>query len=416
MTEIAITGGRVPPDIQYFLDGSMECFDIPPDVYLWGRYFCPNITELLDSFDREATLGDQDHLSRLSSYGARLEHLYLEWQATADPNAVALCLAYGVHYSGDNTKLIRDLCGTLVEDEHGVLANLGFYQSITSHTGNGVVYYDGLKKIERKRNFLESRLRIHKQWSALVEVPDFTKVKLLWPRQPTHGEIYDEIRGDKFKPKPPEKSTKKALKRSAKLLDSITGENTVQLFLSGEEVSVTGQKYRFSLTKQRHGSISGSHGSAETRVYDLETNEFVCGLCVYTQNVTVFDHLASIVLHCKSGLEELIIEEANITVRGNMELLPESKLKQLEERKRPVQVENALGTIINIEESDDNRIQRSVYGVHWREVAARRDRVTRENEIALDKLVRRVTKKFPELFVAPRRKVPGIALLFGSYD
>lgn len=415
MTDIVITGGRVPPDIQYYLDGALECFDIPTDVYLWGRYFCPNITELLDSFDHEMDLQDQNHGTRLSNYGARLERLYLDWQETADPNAVALCLAYGVHYSGNAKQIVREICGSLVEDERGVLNGIEYYQSMTEHTSNGLVYYNGLKMFERKRGFLESRYRIQKQWASLEKVPDFTQFKLIWPERPTLGEIYDEMEWeDRRKPKAPEKSKKKALKRSAKLLDSITGENTVQMFMSGQEISVVGQKYRFSLTKQKHGSIAGSHGSAETRVYHKDSDEFVCGLCVYTQNVTVFDHLASIVLHCKSGLEDLIIEEANITARGNLELLPESKLKQIEERKRPTNVQLALDAIESVEESDENRIQRSIYGAHWREVLARRDRVHRENEIAVEKLVNRVTKKFPHLFATPRRTIPGMHLLFSG--
>ncbi|MNU97689.1 hypothetical protein D3C71_877750 [compost metagenome] len=411
MTNIAITGGRVPPDIQYYLDGALECFDIPPDVYLWGRYFCPNITELLDSFDHEMDLQDQNHSNRLTNYGARLERLYLDWQDTADHNAVVLCLAYGVHYSGNATQIVREICGSLVEDERGVLNGIEYYRNNIRHNNKGVVYYDGLKMFERKRHFLESRYRIRAQWETLVDRPDISKFQLIWPELPNMDFAYEEITG-RSKRKPPEKSKKKALKRSAALLDSITGENTVQLFLSGEEVSVTGRKYRFSLTKQKYGSISGSHGSAETRVYDLETNEFVCGLFVYTKNVTVFDHLASIVLHCKSGLEELIIEEANITARGNLDLLPDSKRKQLEERNRPPAVELALAAIDSVEESDANRIQRSIYGVHWREVLSRRDRVHRENEIAVEKLVKRVTKKYPYLFENKRYTMPRIGNLF----
>ena len=400
MVDVAVTGCGMPPDIQYFLDGSLECFNIPPDVYLWGMYFCPNITAVIDGMDSVTELQDENHGQRLNNYGARLEQIYLEWQKTADANAVALCLAYGITYSGQPKQILREVAGTLVEDELGVLAGLGAYKELIRHQKDGIVYFDGPKLFERHRSFFESRYRIRRQWETL-DKPDFTTINLIYPFTPSPQ------RG-KASP-PPEKTKKKALKRSANLLNSITGEPTVQLFLSGEEVSVTGRRYRFSLTKQKWASIGGSHGTADTRVYHNETGEFVCGLCVYTPNVTVFDHLASIVLHCKSGLEDLIIDEANITSRGNTSLLPESKIKQIDAENQITRNE----AVEAIEYTDMQKsVSRSIFGPRWLEMEPRKQRISALNEIAVDKLYKRVLKKYPHLFEAPTDRIPRVAELF----
>jgi hypothetical protein len=332
MPDIMVTGGRIPADIQYFLDGSAECYDIPPDVYFWARTFEPDITGIIDSFDADPQLNAiRDHSARLSRYGEQLEKLYLHWQTTASFEEVALCLGYGMHWSPAIDKFIGDII-TLVDSRQGVMARV--YAEYAEHQTDLLVFYNGQKMFERKLGFMQSLYRIQQQWDALNEHPNFDDYKIIYPKSLTNVSRTDETDWDddhvvgrkkKITSKVLPKETKKALKRSAELLNGITGSKTTQLFLSGKAVVVTGQKYKFTLVKQQYGNISTNHGSAQTEVHDLETGEFVCGLCVYTPNVTVFDHLASIVLHCKSGLEEQIIMEANITKRGNLELLPDSK-------------------------------------------------------------------------------------------
>lgn len=421
MVDVMVTGGRMPPDIQYFLDGSAECFDIPVDVYFWGRYFCPNLTELIDNMDKDASLVVPGHHgSTLTNYGMQLERMYLEWQNQADPHAVALCLAYGMHFMPSPEKIIGDLCNTLVDDELGTIAKISFYSSNTRHQKDGLVYFDGMKMFERKRHFMESRARIIRQWDEVKEL-DLREIKLVWPEPIRYVDFIDEYRSSK---PAPEKSTRKALKRSAKLLDAVAGENTVKLFLSGSEVSVTGNKYRFSLTKDKYGSITGSHGAAVTRVYDVASNEFICGLCVYTKNVTVFDHLASIVLHCKSGLEEVIIDEANVTERGRIDLLPKTKYDKLMGLNKPEPFLDAddfehvglreIEDRFDIVERKENSIAAAIYGPGYRLVAQRKRKVDQANEKAKSKLVHRIRRKHPELFVKPSTPVAHLAQLFNG--
>jgi len=421
MVDVAVTGGPIAHDIQYYLDCAAECFDIPPDVYIWARTFHPNLTQLVDSFDEDPTLrgDDNNHGNWLSRCGDRLEKLYLEWQEWADPNAVAFCLAYGVTYSPTSEFVLNQICNTLVDDEQSVLTGIAYYDSARTYAKDGLVYYDGLKLFQRKRGFFESLRRIHLQWEQFEAKPDLRELRLVYPPRIEQNlddvqilEIEDPNRGNyrpnrlaRRKPKPLPKEKKKALRKSADLLNTLTGSNTTQLFLSGKEVTVTGQKYVFSLTKELRSSLTTSHGSATTSVYDKASGEFVCGLCVYTAGVTVFDHLASLVLHCKSGLEDQIIMDANITKKGRMDLLPAAKREQIElERRRWAPQEVEVINLADIEsqlEIVENRVAVSLFGENNKARMARESKVRAANDLAKRKLIHRIKRKHPDFFRNP---------------
>jgi hypothetical protein len=233
------------------------------------------------------------------------------------------------------------------------------------------------------------------QWAKIKDTIDWGQIQIEWP-QPKKikfrlGDEEEFVDLDFNKPKPIifKKEQKKALKRSAELLNSVTGENTVSLFLSGQSVEVTGDKYKFVLSKQQFGTIAGSHGSANTKVFDKASGEFVCGLCVYTQNVTVFDHLASLVLHCKAGLEDQIIQDANITSHGNLDYLPKNKRDDIYNSSR----------VFEDLYSSTNDINKTF---------ARRKAV-KESEKLKQKMIKRFKKRYPELCLTTKDKVVGLS-------
>lgn len=383
MPTLQISPRNIPHDIQYFLDCSIECFDIPPDVYLWARLFSTNITELIDNLGK-MDFGDPYHSSTLHRWGEEIERVYLEWQSNAPLEEVQLCLAYGLQYGTNVDQRIRELANTLVEHSTGIIGTIGYYRDHIRHrTPDDITYYDGVKLVERKLSHFQSLYRINKQWHAMPEKPDFSTWTIEYPPRPSPAELREQLGITR---KPVDKKVKKALKRSAALLDSVTHEPTTKLFLSGDEVSVTGQKYRFSLTKDPYASLTnGSHGSCRTRVYDATTNEFIAGLCVYTPNVTVFDHLASIVLHCKSGLEDVIINEANITERGNIDLLPEEKRLSLQPKE------------LNLSDEEESPV--GLFGQSVVRISSKmKARIDRLNLIQQDKTVQRVMRKYPFLY------------------
>jgi len=328
---------NTPPahDVMYFLDCSVSSFHIPLDVYLWATKFHPNITQLVDSLDSMEDLKKDQHMSTLEAWGDYLEKLYLEWQQDAPWEHVVLCLGYAIAYMPSIDQLVRQTASTLVDDANSILSTIDTYKRFQRHTSNGIVFYDGKQMLAEHTNHLHSLYRISAQWDALEVKPDFSEFEIIHRRDPELEVFQTRLKTAEVKVLP--KETKRALKRSAQVLDSIAGESTSSLFLSGKEIIVTGTKYKFSLSKDPYGSISGSHGACVTRVLCAETDEFIASLCIYTPNVTVFDHLASLVLHCTSGLEDVILMEANIIQRGNVEKLPAAKLEQLNAPKRPVE-------------------------------------------------------------------------------
>lgn len=394
MVDVNITGGFLPPDIHYYLDGSIDCFDITPDVYIWGKFFEPNFTQILDSLGEEEIQAD-NHSERLNTYGQRLEQAFLKWQETADPASTAVCLAYGAAYSTDVESIVDGIVGQIVDYNDPTMPSLRGIVEVT-HETKDLIYYNGLKYIERKLSYFRSRKRMLDQWAKIKDTIDWNSIEIKWPAPKKikfkidDEEEFIDLGSPAKKVKLFKREQKKALKRSAELLNNITGENTVSLFLSGQEVVVTGEKYKFVLTKQQYGDIAGSHGSANTRVFHRETGEFVCGLCVYTEKVTVFDHLASLVLHCKAGLEEQIISDANITSRGNIQLLPDAK------RNEVLDTSNRF-----------DRMFRSTPEESQAEKEARKKAV-RESVKLKQKIVKRFKKKYPELSLKATSRVIGL--------
>lgn len=330
---------NTPPahDVMYFLDCSVSSFHIPLDVYLWATKFHPNITQLVDSLDSMEDLKKDQHMSTLETWGAYLEKLYLEWQQDAPWEQVVLCLGYAIHYMPSIEHIVAETAGTLVDDSTGVFASLDYYKQYERHTSNGIVFYDGNKMLAKNTPHMQSLFRVIAQWDALEKKPDFSQFEIKFRPAPNLNELRNAVRSKKQDVRALPKETKRALKRSAEVLDSIAGESTSSLFLSGKEIIVTGQKYKFSLTKDPYGSIVGSHGACTTRVLCAATDEFIASLCIYTPKVTVFDHLASLVLHCNSGLEDVILMEANIIERGNIEKLPPAKLEEITRPRTPTE-------------------------------------------------------------------------------
>ncbi len=404
MPQVVIKGGYCPPDIQYYLDGAFSCYDIPPDVYFWAKHFHPNITKVLDDFDRIPENGFVDHGARLVAHGERLERLYLQWQQDAPIEEVSMCLGYGMAWMPSIEQIVGEIANTLVEFRGGVLETI--YHRFETHRTDLLVFYNGQKLFQRKRGFVESLYRIEQQWFALEVQPTFADYELVYPerRGVSREEAIAAIREidegerlwlEKQKPKAPNKGIKKALKRSAELLNGVTGEKTTELFLSGQEVVVTGQRYKFVLTKEKHTTVTSNHGSARTDVYDIATNAFVAGLCVYTPGVTVFDHLASIVLHCKSGLEEQILLDANVIRRGDDSLLPESKRR----KEKSETGGRELGILQNL------------YGENYLEVDTQRERIRKLNAQLKQKNLRQIIKKYGHIMPARRVELPAMRQL-----
>lgn len=345
MPELIAPYYGVPHDIRYYLDSALEAYYIPLDVYVWATTFCPNITKLIDEMDEhpryehfKQKVGKQ---SSLVSAGLLLEHEYLEWQQKVPTEYSALCLGAAIKlFSLEG--FVKNTLGPVVESKRSSFPLIKIWDDYVRYETDEYRVYDAVRYARDNQKFaLASLKRIVDQWNSLSENPDFSEYRLIRERyelapnynhQLHRQDLVDLLRGQSIIKKP----VRKALKRSSELLDDVAGQGTTSLFLSGKRLVVSGRKYDFHLTKD--GSIAGSHGACRTVVYQSGTDNFVAQLCVYTDKVTVFDHLASIVLHCQAGLEDEIINQSNLISVSDLELLPDaSKRKEIERRELNMQ-------------------------------------------------------------------------------
>lgn len=301
------------PDIQYCVDSLMEFKSLPLDVYAWLMWFNEDTNGLIDSYDSHRETIDQT----ITSQAIWLEEKYLEWQKTGPIEQVAFCLAYAVFYRPKNIRNeLRELVGQLAVPESSFVQTMP--RAVLKNGIHTYNPYDELKRNERYFSFWD---RIERQWN------EFEHKDLIREFKITHEYKQSPTRPDYIQPPKKKieikKETKKALKRSSKLFETYAGEGSTGLFLSGEEIRIIGQKYVFVLKKT--SSITMSHGACSTDVLDATTGNFIANLCVYSPNVTVFDHMVSIIFHCKAGMEDLVIKESNVMRCVDYSKLPEEK-------------------------------------------------------------------------------------------
>lgn len=119
-----------------------------------------------------------------------------------------------------------------------------------------------------------------------------------------------------------EKENRRIIKRSVKLLGRVIGDAQTRRFVHGDPIRVTGLLAVWEM--RRLGSLfNAEHGQHALRIIDKDDlDTTLCHLCVYSPAVPLLDHIASLVLHIRTGLEEDILRVGNAT-----DILPEAYLK-----------------------------------------------------------------------------------------
>jgi hypothetical protein len=102
---------------------------------------------------------------------------------------------------------------------------------------------------------------------------------------------------------------RRAVARAIRFAQRLLNTEQVRLFVGGNKLRITGQHAIYELRKT--GPMSGSHGSAELKVFTKEGDIELCNLCIYTPGVPLMDHVGSIVMHIRAGAEEDILRIGN---------------------------------------------------------------------------------------------------------
>jgi phage pi2 protein 07 len=130
-----------------------------------------------------------------------------------------------------------------------------------------------------------------------------------------HGDVTDEVNRyfnrerAKSYIKSQKKKDRRVINRSIRLLSSLIGQDHTRMFISGDRIRIEGRHCVYELSKT--GRMAAEHGGSGLSIFTKEDDIHLCDICVYTQGVPILDHIASIVLHVRSGDEEPILNIGN---------------------------------------------------------------------------------------------------------
>ena len=101
------------------------------------------------------------------------------------------------------------------------------------------------------------------------------------------------------------------IKRSARFLTKLIGAETTRLYVGGEAIRIEGRHAIFEL-KKRSNLMTAGGGWAAMAVFHKDFPDLhLCDICIYTNDVPLLDHIASIVMHIQAGHEEDILSIGN---------------------------------------------------------------------------------------------------------
>jgi hypothetical protein len=104
---------------------------------------------------------------------------------------------------------------------------------------------------------------------------------------------------------------RRVIKRSYKFLTKLIGQDTTRMFIGGNAIRFEGKHAIYELKKM--STLNNPHGGYRAlAVFSKENPDLMlCEICIYSQNVPLLDHVASLILHIRAGEEEDILRIGN---------------------------------------------------------------------------------------------------------
>lgn len=306
------------PDIQYFLDSSFQCMHIAQDTYFHFMYQDPNVNSFVDAYDsKNRKYVKRKHWDTLQDMGAYCEEELIRWRATNPSNKVGP--SYSV-YEGIATQFeefvqhyaavavdrghvrFDDRAKMACHDQFRMFDNLAMLKRACVRAWHDLEGYDK-PVLSRALKMLNDEWteRQHDEVIALEDLRRQLGVQNdcnIRDRKKAADYLRRKLKQDR-----------KTIKRSINHGNLIMGEETTKMFIGGGKVRVEGKHCVYEIRKT--GGLLGSHGSAALSVFTKEDDIHLCNLCIYTPNVPVMDHVASLIMHIKAGEEEDILKIGN---------------------------------------------------------------------------------------------------------
>ena len=321
------------PDVQYFLDCSLECGHIAGDVHHYFMEVATNSNDVLDAYSAEGREFHK-HWSGLADTGLYMERNYLAWRGSQQGKTERrLAASFMGLWSA------RPLIDAHLQNAASIMVDAGH----TSMTNDALALVDrefefslsmGVAKRAMKRaasdfdgwdanGLMDMRLMIervrHEDQQRQIDAINRIRAQV------GTGVINADEIVRKLGPLASAKEIKKAkrliadraqrergvIKRSARFLTKLVGAETTRLYIGGHAVRIEG-RHAFYELKKRSTLLDAHGGFAALAVFDKDHPDLhLCDVCIFTRDVPLLDHVASIIMHIKTGNEEDIVSIGN---------------------------------------------------------------------------------------------------------
>lgn len=323
------------PDVQYFLDCSLECGHISGDTHHYFMEVAVDSNEVLDAYDAEGRTFHK-HWSSLADTGLHMERNYLDWRGSNDVDK----------FKRQTTSFmglwsIQPLLQQHIASAADVAVSAGYdrwtpqahalldrefeftntVRVIKRSINRAASDFDGWDlpaltdmrhAVERRRHEDEQRqIQAIQRIRGLVGTGVITAEAISQRLGPLTNER--EVRKAKKMVADRVHRERGVIKRSARFLSKLLGAETTRLYIGGHAIRVEGRHAIYELKKR--SSLMDAHGGfAALSVFDKDHPDLhLCDVCIFTSGVPLLDHIASLVMHIQTGHEEDLLSIGNPT-------------------------------------------------------------------------------------------------------
>lgn len=328
------------PDVQYFLDCSVECGHMGADTHFYFMEIAKDADAVLDSYvgpglyepiSSRRGPNFAQHWHGLIDTGLYMEENFLRWrkdnrEAGREVSLMGLRrfrhviseqVLSATHLLADNGhRSLTPSAMRLLDDRFGFSSTLGI---VSRSLKRAVADLRGLSQDDLDRFDQSLRARQEENRAAYLEVirrvrdgmgeegdlpyEDGDSIH----RQSTNQEIKRTKRAFAERAE----RNRRAIKRSVRFLSRLVGQETTRMFVGGQAIRFEGQLANYEVIKT--GSLLNGHGGWDAlAIYDKDHPDLrLCNLCIATDRVPLLDHVASLVMHIQTGNEEDILRIGN---------------------------------------------------------------------------------------------------------
>jgi len=327
-------------DVEYCFTSAVELGHMTADVAAFFSYFHPSPNKWFD--EHETT--DTEFRGWEGRFPARAAEEYIRHRGTLTPRQRAVCsyeglLALGVQTQETAREVVGGMLGQVPDG------------ALTKRVVRRLLSPDAIRRFAKKDPWAECRRTAAKALMAratedtqafvaqtdvraLRSVTDWINAERETQRQeyarvleqvrltiekplcssPEWKAAYDEALRTKKKLEPMrrrhERRNRKALAKGFQLVSSLMGYEKARMFISGEHISVAGQRFTFVMRKQGSSTTVG-HAGLEIQI-TTPSGEPLSHLCLYFEDTPAIDQIAAVALHVASGEEDDLIRTGNL--------------------------------------------------------------------------------------------------------